>query len=124
LGLLIRAEEAWGLNTAHSTPKTIAKDFLRLTSIVTAIQEQADRLRLGLDTKDYLAAIATYVKVYSDKKSLIFGTHSLKSGPKKEIQQVKGVFPALRGRFQATCRELYRRSGGPPIPGLEASSSP
>jgi hypothetical protein len=81
-GLLIKAEEAWDLNSAHDTPRTIVKDFQPLATLVAAIQEQADRLRLGLDTKDYLAAMATSIRVYSDRKSLVFGTYRLKAVPK------------------------------------------
>ncbi len=112
LGLLIRAEEAWALNEAHSTPKTIANDFRHLTEIVTAIQSQVHTLGGNLDIERMTKAIGVYVAVYSNKKNLVFGTHRLKASAEAEIMSVNAVFPALRGQLRATCQELYKAFGG------------
>jgi hypothetical protein len=111
LGLLIRAEAAWDLNHAHRTPKTIANSFRRLAGIVTAIQGQVQKLGGTLDAEEMAKAIAVYVNVYSNKKNLVFGTHMLKKGPKSEIKRADQVFPILRGRFRATCQQLYKNLG-------------
>jgi len=108
LSLLARAEEAWSINEAHCTPKTMTRDFRRLAVIVAAAQEQALELGRGLDTEELSTVIAVYVGVYSNRKSFIFGTHSLKAGAAAEIRSVSQKLPVLRGRFRATCQEYCK----------------
>lgn len=111
LGLLIMAEEAWALNEAHSTPKTIAKDFQRLAAIVAATQGQMRQLGGELNTEKIERAIEVYVDVYSNKKNFVFGTHRLKADAKQDIEKANEVFPYLRAQFRETCQEIYRMLG-------------
>jgi hypothetical protein len=118
IGLLVMAEEAWALNQAHSTPKTITRDFRRLATIVSALQSQARTLGEELDTQEIEKAIAGYVNVYSNRKNFVFGTHNLKASPKAEVKRIEAVFPALRNQFQETCREFYKARASPGMPGV------
>jgi hypothetical protein len=121
LGLLIMAEEAWALNVAHSTPKTIAKDFQRLDAIVAATQGQVRQLGGELSTEKIRQAIGVYIDVNSNKNNFVFGTHRLKAAAKQDIKKTSKVFPYLRAQFREACQEIYRKLDSRAVAGATAN---
>jgi len=97
-----QAEIDWGINIAHKTPKTILKDLDRLDMIVTKAAEAARECGHIVDVSNLQEMIRARKEIWSNRKYLKFGSHSLKAAILERDRQIVDSIEKMRSQLRST----------------------
>jgi len=96
-----QAEIDWGINIAHKTPKTILKDLDRLDMIVTKVAEAARECGHIVDVGNLQEMIRARKEIWSNRKYLKFGSHSLKAAILERDRQIVNSIEKMRSQLRS-----------------------
>jgi len=96
-----RAEIDWGINIAHKTPKTIMKDLDRLDVIVSKVAEVASECGHIIDISKLQGMISARKEIWSNRKYLKFGSHSLKDAILERDRQIVNSIEKMRSQLRS-----------------------
>jgi len=91
-----QAEIDWGINIAHKTPKTILKDLDRLDIIIAKVAEAASECGHIVDIAKLHDMIQARREIWSNRKFLKFGSHSLKNAIIERDRQIVNSIETMR----------------------------
>jgi hypothetical protein len=95
-----QAEIDWGINVAHKTPKTIMKDLDRLDNIVAKVGEAARECGHIIDLSNFHDMIQARKEIWSNRKYLKFGSHSLKDAILERDRQIVNSIEKMRSQLR------------------------
>jgi len=96
-----QAEIDWGINIAHKTPTTILKDLDRLDMIVTKAAEAARECGHIVDVGNLQEMIRARKEIWSNRKYLKFGSHSLKAAILERDRQIVNSIEKMRSQLRS-----------------------
>ncbi len=96
-----KAEIDWGINIAHKTPKTILKDLDRLDGIIAKVAEAAKECGHIVDIGQLHDMIQARKEIWSNRKYLKFGSHSLKGAILERDRQIVHSIETMRYQLRA-----------------------
>jgi hypothetical protein len=91
-----QAEKDWGINIAHKTPKSILKDLDRLDVIIAKVAEAASECGHIVDIAQLHDMIQARREIWSNRKYLKFGSHSLKNAIFERDRQIVNSIETMR----------------------------
>jgi len=101
LQFLGQAEIDWGINIAHKTPKTIVRDLDRLDMIVTKVAEAALECGHIVDVGNLHDMIQARKEIWTNRKYLKFGSHSLKDAILERDRQIVTSIEKMRSQLRS-----------------------
>ena len=103
---LSNADENWGFNNAHATPKNMVRDLDRLAAIIEMIGDVTDRLGTPVYTNEILTTVKDLRNVFSIKKHYKFGTFDLKKEFETQAGHLLNEIEQRRSKFQQSYLHL------------------
>ena len=100
------AELGWGINIAHKTPRTILKDLDRLDMIIVKVAEAAAECGHIIDIDRLRTMIEARKEIWSNRKYLKFGSHSLKNAILERDREIVDAIEEMRSQI----RSIYPRT--------------
>ena len=91
-----KAEQDWGFNIAHKTPKTILKDLDRLDVIIAKVAQAASECGHVVDIAQLHDMIQARREIWSNRTYLKFGSHSLKNAILERDRQIVNSIETMR----------------------------
>jgi len=100
------AEIAWGIDVAHKTPRTVLKDLDRLDLILSKVAEAASECGHIIDIARLHDMIQARKEIWSNRKYLKFGSHSLKNAIFERDRHIGRSIEEMRSQI----RSIYPRT--------------